>query len=89
MNRTAAFVFGMICFTIGLLLRPEPAATQSPDTSLGSLTVQNAKQRITVPTDSDIMLLYRGQNGDAAYTQSATFMFAMSAANAQANFGGL
>lgn len=65
-----------------------PAATQGPN-SLGSQRVQDALQRITVPQTGDIVMLYRGQNGDFAYTQSSQFMFAVPAANAAANFGGL
>ncbi len=66
-----------------------PAATQSPNTSLGSLTAQSARQQLTLPQTGDLLLTYRGQNGDVAYTQSAVFMLATSAANASANFGGL
>ena len=67
---------------------PALLMAQSPNTSLGSLTVQQALQRVSVPQTGDITMLYRGQNGDTTYSQSSAFMFAMSAANAQANFGG-
>jgi hypothetical protein len=68
---------------------PAILMAQSLNTSLGSLTVQQAMQRVSVPQTGDIIALYRGQNGDAVYSQSSAFMFAVPAANAQANFGGL
>jgi hypothetical protein len=80
-------------FRVAILLAvimglPALLMAQSPNTSLGSSTVQQAMQRVSVPQTGDIMMLYRGQNGDAVYSQSLAFMFAVSAANTQANFGG-
>lgn len=65
-----------------------PAATQQNSaTSLGSLTVQDALRHATVPVNTDITMLYRSQNGDAVYTQTYPFMFAVSAS--QPSLGGL
>ena len=66
-----------------------PAATQNSGTSLGSETTAHALQRLTVPQNGDIAVIYRGQNGGASYTTIVPFMAAASVANAQANFGGL
>jgi hypothetical protein len=92
MNRIGAFCLGIslvICLGIGILLTPRPASSQNTGTDLGSLAVQNALQRPTSPQSGDLTVLYRGTTGAAVYTPSAAFTFAISAVNAQANFGGL